>query len=184
MDSQQSEYYLAIDVGKVNMGYAIYDGSNIGFNVLNIEKNISKESSKTQSAKYCKIEVLDKWFDHILKQYNIKKVIIEQQVIGNVAATIIQSIIETICYMRKIECVEFAAADKFKYLNPQYDTKKREHKKIATQYAKNILQNHDISLTTFNKFPKKDDISDAICMSFMTYQEDQKDVDKIIRFLK
>ena len=177
------KYYLAIDVGKVNMGYAIYDGESFGFNVFSIEDHISKDN-KDKPTKYYKIEVLDKWITNLLKQYNIVKVIIEQQVINNVGATIIQTIIESLFFVRNIPVEEYPAINKFKYLHPQYDSKKKEHKKISTQYAKNIISHHGYALDNFNKFKKKDDISDATCMVFMTWWEDRNDRDMILRYLK
>lgn len=179
-----AQYYLAIDVGKVNLGYAIYDGENIGFNVLNVEKQINESTRNEFGEKTSKIEVLNKWVNHLCTQYNFAKVYIEQQVINNVGAMVIQSILETLFYTKGIPCHEFAAANKFKYLNPQYDTKKKEHKKISIEYAKNILKHHNIELDDFEKFPKKDDISDAICMSFMTYREDRKEVALIKKYLQ
>lgn len=178
------QYYLAIDVGKVNLGYAIYDGENIGFNVLNVEKQINESTRNEFGEKTSKIEVLNKWVNHLCNQYNFAKVYIEQQVINNVGAMVIQSILETLFYTKGIPCHEFAAVNKFKYLNPQYDTKKKEHKKISIEYAKNILKHHNIELDEFEKFPKKDDISDAICMSFMTYREDRKEITLIKKYLQ
>lgn len=178
------QYYLAIDVGKVNLGYAIYDGENIGFNVLNVEKQINESTRNEFGEKTSKIEVLNKWVNHLCNQYNFAKVYIEQQVINNVGAMVIQSILETLFYTKGIPCHEFAAANKFKYLNPQYDTKKKEHKKISIEYAKNILKHHNIELDEFEKFPKKDDISDAICMSFMTYREDRKEITLIKKYIQ
>lgn len=179
-----STYYLAIDVGRINLGYAIYDGENIGFNVLNVEKQINEKTKMEFGEKTSKIEVLNKWVNHLCKQYNFTKVYIEQQVINNVGAMVIQSILETLFYIKGIPCHEFAATNKFKYLNPQYDTKKKEHKKISIEYAKNILKHHNIDLVDFNKFPKKDDISDAICMTFMTFREDRNEINLIKEYLQ
>ena len=179
-----TQYYLAIDVGKINLGYAIYNGENIGFNVLNVEKQIIEKTKNEFGEKTSKIEVLNKWVNHLCKQYNFSKVYIEQQVINNVSAMVIQSILETLFYIKGIPCCEFPAANKFKYLNPQYDTKKKEHKKISIEYAKNILKHHDIELDDFEKFPKKDDISDAICMAFMTFREDRNEMSLIKEYLQ
>ena len=179
-----TQYYLAIDVGKINLGYAIYNGENIGFNVLNVEKQIIEKTKNEFGEKTSKIEVLNKWVNHLCKQYNFSKVYIEQQVINNVSAMVIQSILETLFYIKGIPCREFPAANKFKYLNPQYDTKKKEHKKISIEYAKNILKHHGIELDDFEKFPKKDDISDAICMAFMTFREDRNEISLIKEYLQ
>ena len=50
--------------------------------------------------------------------------------------------------------------------------KKKEHKKESVKYASNILLNLGYSLDYFNTFKKKDDISDAICMVVMYYNEE------------
>lgn len=179
-----NQYYLAIDVGKINLGYAIYDGENIGFNILNVEKQINDNIKNEFGEKTSKIEVLNKWVNHLCAQYNFAKVYIEQQIINNVGAMVIQTILETLFYMKGIPCHEFPAANKFKYLNPQYDTKKKEHKKISVVYARCILIHHGIELIDFEKFPKKDDISDAICMAFMTFREDRNEITLIKKYLQ
>ena len=178
-----TDYYLAIDVGKRNMGFCIYNGVDFGYSILDIEEQIPSNVRTKYGAKGSKIVLLSQFINSICDGYKIQKVVIEQQVSKNVEAMIIQTIIETLFINKGIVVREFAPIDKFKYLNPQYDSKKKEHKKISIEYAKNILNHHNLTSEEFTKFSKKDDISDAICMAFMEYHEDNNTRDIIYEYL-
>ena len=74
--------------------------------------------------------------------------------------------------------------NKFRYLNPEYNSKKKEHKKIVQTYAKTILKTYGYSLNYFNQFSKKDDISDAMCMAVFSWYEKYKIGSKVINLLQ
>lgn len=179
----QAIYYLAIDIGKVNMGYAVYDGKTFGYSIFNLNENITPKMKKIYGEKMSRIIVLNQFVSSLINMFPIKKVILEQQVKRNTEAVIIQTILETIFFTQNIEVVEFAPINKFKYLNPDYDSKRKEHKKISANYAQRILFKHNMNIDEFNEFKKKDDISDAICMVFMEFYEDKGERELIKSFL-
>jgi hypothetical protein len=207
--------YLAIDIGKKNLGWCIYSnavnvdnddnvlnsddnvdvdntvndinisnndinipddnhihGIIINYGLYDISEHIDKKDVKQHGTVVARNRVLVNWLNNLIDEHNINKLIVEKQVISNVTAKSLESCIMTVALMKNIECVIYDPKNKFKYLNPTYNSKKKEHKVIATNYALSILKYHEASTNEFNLLPKKDDVSDAICMAFMTYYED------------
>lgn len=62
----------------------------------------------------------------------------------------------------------FAAANKFKLMNVSYNTATKEHKRLAEKYASNVI---DVMGGARIIAKKKDDVSDAICMAFIKFNE-------------
>lgn len=166
---------LAIDIGIKNLGYAIYEELDLKFGLFNIN----------QQSKLIKpidrIRTVTEFINKILSKYNITKLVIEQQVSRNVICLELQYTLMTLGVVNNIEVLLFKPNLKFKYLNPTYNTKRKEHKKLSIQYASNIIKHLGYSLDYFNSFKKRDDISDAICMSLMSYYDDTSLIVRLIQ---
>jgi Holliday junction resolvasome RuvABC endonuclease subunit len=163
---------LAIDIGKKNLGWCLYKDGQITYGLYNTESQISSKDIKQHGQTVCRLAVLTKWLKHFIHREKPTKLVVEKQVISNVVAKQLEASILTVAMLFRIECMTYDPKNKFKYLNQTYDSKKKEHKKIAIQYATKILNKFGNDLEEFNKYDKQDDISDAICMAYMTYTED------------
>jgi hypothetical protein len=179
-DSEKSEldskpYTLAIDVGSVNLGYALYNGTNISLNILNIDDKIkSYKFEKGTEINVKRVKILNDWFNDLLNFYDIKTVVIEKQVKNNVKCMLIQSALITLVTVHDIKFKSYDPKNKFRYEKIEFDSKKKEHKKISIHYAYNILVNMNLSTDEFIQFKKKDDISDALCMAVMINESDER----------
>lgn len=164
--------YMTIDVGMKHLAYCIISntGGIYGFEMISV-------NAKDKVKFICDI------LTERIHTYNIIKVIVEQQVLKNVQAMIIQNIIKTYCYINNIEFSTYNPKNKFKYLNETYNSKKKEHKKISIRYAINILtrMNRSDLISMFNQYDKKDDLADAICMAVMSVYPDDKVISLICK---
>ena len=175
------ETILSIDIGKKNLGYTIYRNLNeeleedpngckniFKFGLFNITQKI-KEKKLNENIEG-RNQVLIRWLNHQRKKYNITKIVVEKQVIKNVVAMCIESCILTFALMYKLKFLVFDPKNKFTFTEDRYDSKKKEHKKLAIKYAINTIKNIDESLLEiFNQYEKKDDISDSIVMALMSH---------------
>lgn len=159
---------LSIDIGKKNLGYSIYDGTNLEFGIFNITQQI-KLLKLTQNIEG-RNTVLINWLNEIKSKHNINKIVVEKQVIRNVVAMCIQSCIIAFSIMNSIEVFTFDPKNKFSFTGDNYNTKNKEHKKLVVKYTTNLLTKlHPDKLDYFNSTPKRDDISDSIIMNFMSH---------------
>lgn len=202
------ETILSIDIGKKNLGYTIYrnldkqsdvnsdESSNATFKINS--ELISNENEKifqfglfniTKKIKQKKLkeniegrnQVLIKWLRQQRKKYNITKIVVEKQVINNVVAMCIESCILTFALMYKMEFLVFDPKNKFTFTGDCYDSKKKEHKKLAIKYAINTIKEVDESLLEiFNQYDKQDDISDSIVMALMSHSSTDLEKYKMI----
>jgi Holliday junction resolvasome RuvABC endonuclease subunit len=168
---------LAIDIGKKNLGWSLYNSStkSIEFDLYDIQSQITSKDIKAHGQTYCRLLVLTNWLKHMIHKNHVTRLVVEKQVISNVVAKQLEASILTTAMLFKIECSTYDPKNKFKYLNPEFNSKKKEHKRIAESYAKNILIHYGIDLKKFDSYDKQDDISDAICMAWMTWMEDRDD---------
>ena len=166
---------LAIDIGIKNLGYAIYEELDLKFGLFNINQRnkLIKPIDR--------IRTITKFIDGILSKYNITKLVIEQQISRNIICLELQYTLMTLGVVNDIEVLLFKPNLKFKYINSIYNTKRKEHKKLSIQYASNIIKHLGYSLNYFNTFRKRDDISDAICMSVMSYYDDRSLITRLIK---
>lgn len=164
----KSETILSIDIGKKNLGFTIYNENIFKFGLFNITQKI-KEKKLNENIEG-RNQVLIRWLNRQRKRYNITKIVVEKQVIKNVVAMCIESCILTFALMYKLEFLVFDPKNKFTFTEDRYDSKKKEHKKLAIKYAINTIKNIDESLLEiFNQYEKKDDISDSIVMALMSH---------------
>lgn len=188
MNQEIIETILSIDIGKKNLGYTLYRHLE---NDLNECKNLFKFGlfNITEKLKEKKLkeniegrnQILIKWLNNKRKKYNITKIVVEKQVINNVVAMCIESCIITFALMYKLNFLIFDPKNKFTLTGDSYDSKKKEHKKLAIKYAINTIKNIDESLLEiFNQYDKQDDISDSIIMALMSHSNTDLEKYKII----
>lgn len=164
---------LSIDIGKKNLGFSIYDGTNLEFGIFNITQQIKLLKTKSNRISQ-NIEgrntVLINWLNEIKSKYNINKIVVEKQIIRNVVAMCIQSCIITYALINSIDVLTFDPKNKFTFTGDNYNSKNKEHKKLVIKYTINLLTKlYPDKLDYFNSIPKQDDISDSIIMNFMSH---------------
>lgn len=177
----KSETILSIDIGKKNLGFTIYNKNKFTFGIFDITQKIKQKKLKENIEG--RNQVLIKWLRQQRKKYNITKIVVEKQVNKNVVAMCIESCIITFALMYKLEIITFDPKNKFKLTDDQYDSRKKEHKKLAIKYAINTIKDIDESLLEiFNQYEKQDDISDSIVMALMSHSS--TDLEKYKKILK
>lgn len=159
---------LSIDIGKKNLGYSIYDGTNLEFGIFNITQHIKKYKLKENILG--RNTVLINWLTELNTKHNINKIIVEKQVIRNVVAMCIQSCIISYALINSIEVFTFDPKNKFTFTGDNYNSKTKEHKKLVVKYTTNLISKlYPDKLEYFNQFTKQDDIADSIVMNFMCH---------------
>jgi len=140
------------------MGYAIFDKKNnkLTFDLYNLSEK--------------KGTLLDKVYefvDSLFKDKDIQHVIIERQMKVNMKAMELMHYLQAIIYLKTKDIILFSPRMKFVRLSVPYTTTNKAHKKLSVNLAKSIIEkNYESQLKDFNRFRKKDDISDAILMLF------------------
>jgi hypothetical protein len=162
---------LAIDVGKKNMGYALYDRNIIKYDLFNIELEIKLQKIKGDMPSK-RIKVINNWLKGLMNKYPISMMIVEKQVKKNGVAMMIENSLLTLSCVYNIPFKIYDPKNKFTYIPIEYNSKRKEHKQISIHYAWNILYNFGLNMNHFLEFKKKDDISDAICMAFMSIENE------------
>lgn len=150
--------FIAVDIGVKHFAYCVINNYEIDFNIIELSKNNNDIINDL-------IEFIEIYssFHFVL--------IIEQQVINNVKAMIIQNILMTICKLKNIDYVLFNPKLKFNYIEGEkikLSYKQRKNKSI--DYARiylNKFHKEQNMLDIFEKFDKKDDVADAIVMAVM-----------------
>lgn len=146
---------IAVDIGIKHFAYCVINGDEIDFNVIELSKNNN--------------DIINDLIEFVERQRFLFTLIIEQQVINNVKAMIIQNILMTICKLKNIDYVLFNPKLKFSYIEGEkikLSYKQRKNKSIdyARIYLNKFYKN---MLDIFEKFDKKDDVADAIVMAVM-----------------
>lgn len=173
-------YTLAIDVGEINLGYAIYNRNIIKFDLFNSDAAIkSTKFPKHTDLPSKRAKVIIEWFKKLVNSYNIVELVVEQQVNKNITCMCIQNFLIALAAEHNIHFKIYNPKNKFQYIPVEFISKSKEHKKISIHYALNIIHNLGLSIQHFKEYPKKDDISDAICMSVMSRETDTN----IIKYL-
>ncbi len=167
--------YIAVDIGVKHFAYCVIDkelssldqrdNEEIDFNKLLsfgcIELSKNNNDIINDLIEFIENQRFSDQRDEIL--------IIEQQVINNVKAMIIQNILMTICKLKNINYVLFNPKLKFNYIEGEkikLSYKQRKNKSI--DYARIYLNKfHKNMLDIFEKFDKKDDVADAVVMAVM-----------------
>lgn len=150
--------FIAVDIGVKHFAYCVINDNEIDFNIIELSKNNN--------------DIINDLIEFIEKRHSLPFVlIIEQQVINNVKAMIIQNILMTICKLKNIDYVLFNPKLKFNYIEGEkikLSYKQRKNKSI--DYARiylNKFHKEQNMLDIFEQFDKKDDVADAIVMAVM-----------------
>ena len=167
-----TQWTLAIDAGKKNLGFALYNTQVFKFDLFNIDEEIIKQKLKGDmpTKRVC---VLCEWFKKLIEKYNIVEMVVEKQVSKNLVCMQIQYALLTLACNYKIHYKTYDPKNKFQYIPIEFKSEKKEHKKISIHYAWNILYNIGLEREHFKSFKKKDDISDSICMALMSRETDE-----------
>ena len=173
-------WILAIDIGRVNMGYALYNGEHIKFDLFNIESHLNTKLIRKYGRVLSRTKILCEWLNELIKNFDIKLIVVEKQVMKNTVAKNLENAISVISIYNDINFKTYDPKNKFKYLHERFNAKKKEHKRIAEHYALNIIRNFGYSTDHYYEFKKKDDISDAICMAVFTYESKKE---RLIKWL-
>lgn len=178
-------WFLAIDVGKNNLGYCLFNGKDIKFGIFNSEDLLTRSIQKQWGGRvFGRSKIFSDFMSELFSQYEISKVFIEKQVQKNTVAKSIESCLGTLSIVNKAVPVIYDPKNKFMYLKPKFDSKKKEHKKIVQDYARSILKTYGYSTNYFESFSKKDDISDAMCMAVFSWYEEHNLGDRVVDLLK
>jgi len=177
-NSNLGVWTLAIDVGKKNMGFAIYDRHRVKFGLFNIEEEEKIQKTKGDAPSK-RVKVLLNWFKALISKYRIVELVVEKQVKDNGIAMQIENVLLTLACEYNIHFKIYDPKNKFQYIPVEFVSEKKEHKKISIHYALNVIYNLGQSIEYFKSFTKKDDISDAICMAVMSREMSEE----IIRYL-
>ena len=179
-DTKTSNILLSIDIGKKNLGYCLYGGDVFEFGNLNITAYLKQHKLKENL--HNRNLIIIKYIDELRKHFEIKTLVVEQQIMHNVVAMCLQSCLSSYCICNKLDYIQFHAASKFTFTGDKYNSKTKEHKKLAVAYAKRIIAKlNPKKLETFAQHRKQDDIGDAICMALISSDYDKGDLKNIMR---
>ena len=172
---------LSIDIGRINFAFAILLDHDLIVGLLNLNDFTIRcsdpfpefEIEANSSIVIERALVLKKFMDIVFDKYNINTVIIEKQSNNNIFAMSVQSMLVGICVGRA-EIKLFNPKLKFTYLNLDYATKNKMHKRLSIHIAVKILKetsddyNNDAVVSFLKTTAKKDDIADAIVMAYLS----------------
>lgn len=169
---------LAIDIGQKNFSWSYFSKTNvlIDFDDVDLTQFSKLRKIKTDSTTITRVKTIIQLLTELFEKFEIDTVIVERQVKTNVVCKSIESTILTFSIIKGKQVKIYNPTDKFKYLNPSYDSKKKEHKKIVQGYAVKILNHYKLfnQVDKFITFKKRDDISDSICMAVFTNLSDNE----------
>lgn len=175
-------YTLAIDVGKRNLGYALYNGNIIKFDLFDITATMDKyRFPKNTDLPSKRAKIIVDWFNNLINNHNIVELVVEQQVNKNIVCMNIQNFLMALAAEHNVHFKIYNPKNKFQYIPIEFASEKKEHKKISIHYALNIIHNLGLSINHFKSYSKKDDISDAICMAVMSREMNADTIRYLIR---
>ena len=107
-----NKYILGIDVGRINMGYSLFNGTTLSFNLFNIETHIT--NAKIKDVKKNRTIIIYKFLEQIKSKFDVSKIVLEQQMKVNPTAQSIEEAIITIAYIFNNEENTYSDKKKFK----------------------------------------------------------------------
>ena len=166
---------LSIDIGVKNLAYAIITFPVITFDVIDISK-------PNNAVERCRL--IQKLIGKLIKENSIDTVVIEKQVPQNIVAMELMYSIITLALTLTGNAYLFDPKEKFTYLDLEYNTKNKAHKKLSVNIANNFLKYVEEKyshlcyefqmLYNFEKYKKKDDIADAINQGIVYALQNEK----------
>ena len=167
-------YFLSIDIGIKNLGFAIYNQiGSLDFGLYNINDDIKDPTNSKTNVITERCKAIKRFFES-LKFKSYEAVIIERQVANNSIACYLMYSIATEALNYTNNVIIFTPAEKFKTFQIPYSTTNKQHKRLSITLASNLITKHFPKMIyKFNTFKKKDDIADAINQLFtVLYQND------------
>lgn len=157
---------LAFDLGKKHTAIAFYKDGEMKTDLISL---VPGKKPKLMD------DVCLLWsiLDQLNEKYKIETIIVEKQVMCNTKCMQYQAVIRVWSLQHHYAFISYDPKNKFKYTHESYNSLKKEHKKIAIRYAVSILNYLHMPLELIDNFKKKDDVSDSICMAFMSYHDDK-----------
>lgn len=171
---------ISIDIGRTNFAFAILLDHDLITGLINLDDFTIRcsdpfpefEIDADSSIVIERALLLKKFMDIVIDKYNINTVVIEKQSNNNIFAMSVQSMLVGICVGRATIKL-FNPKLKFTYLNLDYATKNKKHKRLAIHIAVKILKEtsddykNDAVVSFLKTITKKDDIADAIVMAYL-----------------
>ena len=151
---------LSIDLGTVNLGYAVRDSDVLDFGLFILGRGTVNET----------VDKLFSFVEPLLRSRKVEHFVVEQQVPQNHAAMqMMYCLLGMIRGLGVEKITIFPAREKFTKLSVPYNTEKKEHKKLSILIAETLIETkYPELIQKFKSFKKRDDISDALLMLFLS----------------
>ena len=170
---------ISIDLGSVNLGYAVLDSNgNLEFGLCKLsDRGTGKRNNG--SVVISRINRLHDLLAPIVKEKNIETLIVEKQVLrNNIAMSLMYSLIGMIRGLGVQRIIIFNPIKKFTKLRIQYCTKNKLHKKLSIKITEALIKwKYPDLLNEFIKYRKKDDISDALLQLFVVSSTEEERIE-------
>jgi Holliday junction resolvasome RuvABC endonuclease subunit len=159
---------LSIDIGKHNLGYAIWDAVDnaLMYGIFDLD-----EHSNGKNLVVGRCTLIIQFISDIYDLYQFEKLIIERQVSTNIIAMELMYTITTAALLYTKDIIIFDPKLKFTSIHEKYITTNKAHKRQSVMYANNVL--HIYNGDPMTDFDKKDDIADAINQLFVSTIDDK-----------
>ena len=175
---------ISIDVGSINFGFAVLDSNEkleFGLYRLSDKGNGLKNNSSLIISRINKLYDL---LEPIVKEKNIKTLIVEKQVFrNNIATSLMYSLIGMMRGLGISKIIIFDPKSKFTKLRIQYCTKNKLHKKLSISIAETLIRwKYPETINEFTNYKKRDDISDALLQLFIESSTEEERIELRNRF--
>ena len=155
--------FLSFDLGIKNTACVVYDPENDAYSF-----NLFNPSVKGNGI----VDRLKVLKEFVSNHTPVKKVVIERQVKQNPQATALMNGLIGICLNYTDDIKLIHPTVKFKRLGVEYDSKNKQHKKLAVKLTMELLVDRE-ELDAFKMFKKKDDVADAFLQLYTSDQPDE-----------
>jgi hypothetical protein len=160
---------LAIDIGLTYLAWSLMTRDSDG-DIEDIIFDISKFPTQkgAESIVINRCSAIVSFITSMHQEHHLTHIIVEKQVITNVAAMSMMYSIVTTAKCLSLDCEIQDPKEKFKRLKIPMDTQKKNHKKAIVAYVSGwLVDNTDLS-EHLASFTKKDDLCDAIAMNLVS----------------
>lgn len=181
---------LSIDIGKINLGFAIYK-SELVIGLLNITENTITCSDNEFQIEFNKLKVpkqysivvyramvMRNFIDLAFVHYELEQLVIERQSQYNSTAMELEYLITGLSMQYTENITIFNPVNKFTWVGLEYNVKNKAHKKLSINVVTKLIQNNQVVFNYFSKQQKQDDLADSIYMLFL--MRDKESVKKLI----
>jgi hypothetical protein len=181
---------LSLDLGFKNFSWCYINEKNGKWGEFDIDFGLfSLDEDNMKSKIENRVSKLIDFMKEKKNKYNIKVVVIEQQMRVNYQCCQLEYSLVTICKMLDLNYYLFKPLLKFTVIKQEYTTKQRLHKLLSISNAKKFLEKYcKDKVEEFLLYKKKDDIADALnqgliyCFMNNYWKMDLEEYRKIISF--